>query len=348
MSTTPTISHLVGSSQYQAIADDSLKDEDNAAWVMELDPLIRQEWVERIGWIRLVDRLAETELISEQSSDFQSFRLGWQLLKTQGVIDKECSGQSLLTKVRDRWFGDSSPINSLCIQSWDSYVDAIAKYHQPKLEIETFDQYEAMLSGLSGSLFQVLPFLSEHHWQSACYLGVVDQFYNNLRDLQEDAEQGICYFPTELLNEFKVSRDEILQMCCFANPGYYRMMHFWLDDYLPKLRQKTSRLILTQDLHPSWQVMRDWSVHRYTRVERVLRNCKFNYVLFPQRYWAEVKRDLALQSQRQHLNQVCKVSQIYETSKISVFLGLSPTTVKSAKRLFSSLHRAQQKVSFSA
>ena len=58
------VASLVGSSHYAAVRDDSLKDEDNAAWVMELPDGERREWVERIRWIRLVDRLAVKGQIS--------------------------------------------------------------------------------------------------------------------------------------------------------------------------------------------------------------------------------------------------------------------------------------------
>jgi phytoene synthase len=58
-----SVSYFVNSSSHRAIADDSLKDEDNAAWITTLPPDVRQIWIERVGWIRLVDRLAEQDLL---------------------------------------------------------------------------------------------------------------------------------------------------------------------------------------------------------------------------------------------------------------------------------------------
>jgi hypothetical protein len=70
------------------------------------------------------------------------------------------------------------------------------------------------------------------------------------------------------------------------------MMQFWLDDYLPTLYLKTHSLLMAEDLHPSWQIWRDWSFHRYRRIERIFRQCQFDYIHFPEVYWTEVKRDL--------------------------------------------------------
>jgi 15-cis-phytoene synthase len=311
------ISHLVGSSQHQAVADDARKDEDNAAWVMELEPEIRREWIERIGWIRLVDRLAENELLASDCHEFHKFCSGWQLLKQQGEVDNNGSYSQVLSHMRDRWFNHSLPeTDTLSVQAWDAYLSAIAHYHKSNLAIETLDEYEAMLAALAGSFFQVLPFLSQKYWQAAFYFGVVDQFYNNLRDLQEDALQGICYFPNEILVRFGVSREEILHPGDFTNPGYFRLMDFWLDEYLPKLRRKACSLALAEDLHPSWRILRDWSLHRYQRIERIFRRCHYDYTAFPQQYWFEVRRDLKQQlrrvrHQRQSSRQSITVPTLY-------------------------------------
>ncbi|MBW4518214.1 MAG: squalene/phytoene synthase family protein [Scytolyngbya sp. HA4215-MV1] len=315
------ISYLVGSSQYRAVADDALKDEDNAAWVMELEPEVRDEWIKRIGWIRLVDRLAENNLLDSHSNEFQDFHVGWNLLQTEQRVDPNSSWSEILEQMQARWFGKPGAYSAdtLSIQSWNTYLIAISRYHKNGLVIETLDEYEAMLEALAGAFFQVLPFLPKKYWQSALYFGVVDQFYNNLRDLWEDASQGICYFPTELLEKFKVSREEILHPGDFTNPGYYRMMLFWLDEYLPKLRQRAYGLALANDLHPSWQILRDWSLHRYRRIERIFRRCQFDYVAFPEQYWVEVKRELKQQLRRSR-RQV-KMAQTAPTPLSIVYLN---------------------------
>ncbi|MBW4471435.1 MAG: squalene/phytoene synthase family protein [Stenomitos rutilans HA7619-LM2] len=289
------ISGLVGSSEYDAIADDSLKDEDNAAWVMELEPCVREEWIERIGWIRLIDRLAENELVDSGSSEFRKFYFGWKWLLLWGRVKPGCAYQEILTRIAARWFGASStPVDRLSLWSWNRYLKAIACYHGHNLIVDTLAQYETMLKDLGGAYFQVLPFLAPEQWQAACYFGALDQFFNNLRDIQEDAQRGICYIPTDVLNQFGVTREEIIQQTACQNPGYSKMMQFLLDSYLAELRQKAYPLITADDLHPSWAILRDWSVHRYQRIERVFRECNFDYTQFPQQYWSEVQQDLPL------------------------------------------------------
>jgi phytoene synthase len=287
------ISKLIGSSQCYAIADDAMKDEDNAAWIMELEPSIRQEWIERSHWIRLVDRLAENDLIHPGASEFDKFHESWQWLLQTGEVRAGCPYQNLFNAMRDRWLTkDFQRSQCLSVLSWDRYLWAIKHYHAPHLRIETLDQYERMLQDVGGTFFQVFPFLSPEYWRAAFHLGTLDQFYNNLRDLQEDAQQGLCYLPNRLLQQFGVHREEILQSLAYYNPGYHRMMEFLLDGYLPQLHQKTNALLTASDLHPSWQILRDWSFHRYRRIERTFRKCDFNYNQFPQVYWAKVKQEL--------------------------------------------------------
>ncbi len=288
-----TISDLVGSSQNRAIADDALKDEDNAAWVMGLESGIQQEWVERIAWIRLVDRLAEKELVDANSLEFRQFCAEWQCLIRTGSIQPDFEYGDVLSNIYDRWFNQrSNPINQLSIQAWNRFLSASTRYHQPDLTIPTLEAYEIMLQTLSGSCFQLLPFLQPKHWEIAYFFGALDQFFNNLRDLREDAEQGICYLPTEILEAFGVHREEILQLQAGQNPNFRDMMRFWLNHFLPILQQKTTSLVAATDLHPSWKMWRDWSFHRYQRIERIFHECNFDYTLFPQIYWTEVQQEL--------------------------------------------------------
>lgn len=334
---TPTISDLVGSSRYEAVADDSLKDEDNAAWVMTLESHEQTEWIERIRWIRLVDRLAENELIHSGSSEFHKFYTGWEKLLKQGWIDPDHPYREVLTSIRHRWFGPFATAGDrLSVQSWDGFLAATARYHKPDLVIGTLKEYQEMMETLSGSCFQTLPFLGESHWQIARSFGALDQFLNNLRDMREDAERGICYLPAELLERFGVSRNEILQLTACQNPNYSTMMQFWLDDYLPVFHQKMDDLLAARDLHPSWRIWRDWSFYRYRRIERVFRSCHFDYVQFPQIYWAEVRKDLPLllsQVRQDHRHPLgippCQSLQIQEELTVpSLILELGEKAVR--------------------
>lgn len=289
-----SVAELFGSSLHRAIADDALKDEDNAAWVMELESEVRQAWIERIRWIRLADRLAESELLDGNSGQFQDFHAAWRWLNATGKVQPAGVHRSLFESMRECWFDQSDSSGQLSRQAWDRYLIALDRYGQKDLIFETIDAFETMLRELASSFFQVLPFLSTQTWQIVGAFGIVDQFYNTLRDLREDAAQGICYLPTELLDRFGVTRAEILDLRAYDNPGYRSMMEFWIYDYLPKLHRRAYPFILSPDLHPSWQILRDWSLNRYRRIERVMRHCDYDYVRFPEVYWRQVQRDLVL------------------------------------------------------
>jgi phytoene synthase len=323
------ISKLVGSSQHRAVADDALKDEDNAAWVMELEPSVQQEWIERISWIRLVDRLAENQLIDPANQEFQKFYQGWKQLLAAEPVLANTPYHAILADLHDRWMAPNpDQISLLSITSWERFLSATIRYHKSGLVIHSLKDYTTMLSDLSGSCFQLLPFLQPKYWHIADAFGRLDQFFNNLRDMREDAEQGICYFPTELLIQFGVSRSEILQLNANQNPNYTRMMRFWLDRYLPVLQAQIQPLLSAQDLHPSWRIWRDWSLCRYQRIERIFRECNFDYTRFPERYWAEVERNLPLLlaqiRQSQNLNSCTSPRQADQTgtplSNVLLFL----------------------------
>jgi phytoene synthase len=296
-----TIATLIGSSDYQAISDDALKDEDNAGWILQLENSIRQEWIERIRWIRLVDRLAECELVCSRKSEFQLFLAGWQKLVRTGIVETLSPYSSVLQEIRDRWFnGKGQPVQHAMIQAWHQYLLAIDRYHTPNLVIETCQDYEQMLTHLAGSFFQILPDLPAHHREAACYFGVVDQFFNHLRDLQEDTNQGLCYLPIELLDRFGVTRVELLQQLAPFNPNYRKMMQFWLNNFLPKLRYKVWQLRTADDLPFCWQVLSEWSLQRYRRIEQVFRECQFDYRRFPDVYWQRVRNELPTMLKRVH------------------------------------------------
>ncbi|NEQ31529.1 MAG: squalene/phytoene synthase family protein [Leptolyngbya sp. SIO4C5] len=326
---------LASSSKYDAIADDALKDEDNAAWLVHLAPDIQQAWIQRLYWLRWIDRLAEQDQLLQHSSEFENFYHAWKRLFETGEIAAEHQHWQILNYLAQLGVTEQGEAN-VSLRVWDRYIEAMRDYHQPNLAIETLHDYEQMLERIAGSFFQCFPFISAQHRQAICYFGLVDQFYNNLRDLREDALQGVCYFPEEVLANFGVKRSEILSMTCFDRPGYFQMMQFWTEEYLPRVRQQTVSLILAQDLHPSWEMLRDWCIHRYNRVERVLQICHYDFQQFPERYWFEVRRDLAYQ----HIPVAAsRIQKSYRLSEISRFLRLSPTVIRTMQTGLQVLNR---------
>src|SRR5207253_2409113 len=61
------------SSAHAALADDALKDFDNASWVLDLPRSIQRAWLQRIRAIRLADRLAENQQLDPTSRRFDRF-----------------------------------------------------------------------------------------------------------------------------------------------------------------------------------------------------------------------------------------------------------------------------------
>ncbi len=289
-----SIAELVGSSKYNAIADDSLKDEDNAAWVMFLPRKIAGEWISVISWLRLIDRMAENEWLEGWGSRLQIFRIGWRALLVTGQVLSDDYHQKLLSQMHLRWWDNQDGgMDWASIYAWDEYVDAISEYHRSDMVFETIEEYERMLGRLGGSLMQVCPFLTDDERKKVRAFGVLDQFFNQLRDLEEDTAQNLCYFPADALNRFGVDRQEILDHSCFKNPGYHRMMKFWLNDYLPSLYIQAADFLNQENLHFSWRLLRHWFLRRYARIERCLRVCDMDFRAATKLYFSEVKPNVA-------------------------------------------------------
>lgn len=279
---------------------ETLKDSDNCGWLAYLPPKDQQAWVLPLKWMRLADTLAESQLLDNHTNFtnktcFDSFYDEWQYLlenkypKINGVY------KETFQEIYQCWFFKETNLTSKSIEAWNKYLKANFVYHRPDLIIHSLENYELMLSALSGSILQTFPFLlNETQYKNVRYLGILDQFLNNLRDLAEDTKKGICYFPYQLLQEFGVTQNEILKYTCFTNPGYYKMLDFWLNNYLPKLYRNASIFIEDDRLHPSWKKVLTWTLERYHRIEHTFRSVNYNFQVFPQEYWNLVKIKLDL------------------------------------------------------
>lgn len=291
----------VASSDHHAIADDGLKDEDNGLWLMALPAAMHQPWFQRFHWIRWLDRLAEQDhIVQVGGTDFAAFQAAWQTLVATGQQPEQPLGEPapwpVLADIHQTWFaGDQAPDHALEIAGWQEYVAAIAQYHRPHLTLETLADYEAMLDHLAGACFQFLPHLTPAQRAIARPFGMVDQCYNILRDLDEDTRQGICYFPQEVLREFGLTTADILNRTCFDQPGYQPLMAFWFQDYLPQLRRRTVPFLRSDPMHPAWQALILWFLHRYQRIEAVMATCHYNFATFAPCHWQQVAADLQYQ-----------------------------------------------------
>ncbi len=299
-----TLGTQVGSSCYCGVADDALKDEDNAGWVLDLAPDIQAAWLQRIRWLRLVDRLAEQALIQADPTRFTQFLAGWQQLKIQGTPPPAHPDRPLLEELRQAWFGQHGQrFDAPAIAAWERYLTTIHRYHQPGLVFTTLAEYETFLVDMGGGFFQVFPFVAAHQRAAIAYWGRLDQIYNQLRDLQEDLQQGLCYFPTQVLAQFGLHREALLDPAQRTAAPYQHLMQFWVDKYLPRLRRKARQIARHTDLHPSWAIFLEWSIARYRRIETTLRECAFDYERFTAVYWPRVQAELPqLRSQVQTLS----------------------------------------------
>ncbi len=327
---------LGASSEYRAIADDTLKDQDNGLWLSCFSADTQSLWRQRFGWLRRLDRLAEQDqLICPGGCQFSAFHQAWQQIWQAQHRLPVCDEWAILDEICRCWLSpEAEGSHQGELQGWNRYVEAMVDYHQPGLRLTTLHDYDMMLDRLAGSCFQFLPELHADDRNIARYFGMLDQCYNNLRDLYEDACQGVCYFPRELLLRFQVTLEEILDFTCFDNPGYYRLMEFWLFDYLPRLQHRALRLVVSDRLPRTWRYLLAWFIHRYRRIERVMVACDYNFVAFVSVYWDVVQQDL-----QQYGGNPCdslghRLTQQYELVRSLALAGQSPFLPTAPSLLF--------------
>ena len=98
-----TISDEIFSSKYYAGTDDSLKDEDNVAWVMRLPKDQAKEWITYLEWVRIPDRLLERDSFQKpknnDSYSFKKFMYEWKLLRRERKINDHSKFAKLFEQV---------------------------------------------------------------------------------------------------------------------------------------------------------------------------------------------------------------------------------------------------------
>ncbi len=173
--------------------------------------------------------------------------------------------------------------------AWRRYLGALRAYQRRDLRVQTLADHRTMLDRLSGSLFQLFPFLLPHQLEAIRGFGALDQFFNNLRDLAEDTAHGICYFPQAALARAGLRREDVTSGRWRGNPGWQKLMRFWHDQYLPELERGAARFDACDDLHPSLVRMRSECRARYLRILGLFRAVEFDFHLFAQQYWGAVR-----------------------------------------------------------
>ncbi|MGK3981356.1 squalene/phytoene synthase family protein [Sorangium sp. So ce118] len=272
-------------------ADDALKDLDNT-WFLRGQPEdVRAAWFDRIRILRLVDRLAEAERLDPSCPVFAEFHNGWREYQINGFAFGRVG------EVVRLWMSghDDEPMRNAI--AFDTYLDAVWDCNDGSSAVDNLAEHTALLGGVSGAMFRLLPFLRIEDRGKAHWFGILDGFFNNLRDLAEDSAVGLCYFPADVLERHGLTREDVLTGRCIGTVGWEAMMRFWLDEYLPTLRERATPFIESQGLHPSLEALRGWCLHRWRRVECVFREVGYDYRAFDVLYWRRVREELAERSE---------------------------------------------------
>jgi hypothetical protein len=224
------LGNLTHSSTVATIADDSLKDADNLNFLGELNADDQWQWIRRIRWIRLADRAAEAEMLNENE----------ELLNSNEITE------------------DFGPAR---LEVWRRYLKACADYHGSSQVQYSLESYLVRAAALSGSIFQLFPFVPDRHLNLFSKLGVMDQFYNDLRDLRSDLQLGGTVLPEVLLPAKKTK--------------------LIIEALLPSLKIDDC----PPDLHYSLKAMISSCRKRYRRIETIYCLCEYDPEAFHMHYW---------------------------------------------------------------
>jgi phytoene synthase len=280
-----------GSAEGSALGDDSLKDMHVAGWIMRLESGERAEWLERVRWVRILDRMAEESFL-HGTTDFAECCEAWEDLLRGGTAERWHRFASMLQPMRACWFGAGDrPRDDDAIRAFDAYVHAIRRYHENGRGLETMAELEPMLQELSGSILLCMPSVPRALCVEVVALGAADQLYNNVRDICEDAARGLCLWPRELLDHFGVRKADLRSGRIDA-PRVGAMSRYVIFEIGHRLRRRYPTLLVSGDMSTAWRMLvRDFE-RRYDAVERALVDSAFDPVQFTETYWRRASADV--------------------------------------------------------
>ncbi|XXX79121.1 squalene/phytoene synthase family protein [Sorangium sp. So ce134] len=267
---------------------DSLKDAEALAFLAGQPADVRAVWQRRCGWMREVDRLSEADRWV-LGQFLRSWRRSEYLRCVPDPLDPHAE---LIRGIGRAWAPASLFERDRSLEAWSCWLDALSADYGRSLVPETLEQHDAMVRDVGG-FFRLFPYLTPEQWESAAALGALDQAWNNVRDIAEDAAAGRCFFPVSTLGDFQLSRHGVMSGSARRTRAWADFMSFWLSEHLPSLADRARPFIEATDLHPSVAALRASCLRRYARVEQVLRALEFDYRAFPEAYWPEVRRELA-------------------------------------------------------
>jgi 15-cis-phytoene synthase len=232
------------SSLHRAFGDDRAKDADNLSFLSQLSAAEVDDWLRRVKLLREADRLAENQRMDPGAQRFTLY----------------------VQRNRHAWV-DEAPESRA---AWSHYLDALATYTCVPFELQTLRDHDRMLEAISGSLFLAFPGLDARSRAVISAFGALDQYWNNLRDLDEDRAQGICYFPARTLAPYGLTPRSVLDGTAMSQPEWRAFLSFWLDGYRPRL-EAAARPFCELELRRSTAALRESCLARYDRVEQAVR-----------------------------------------------------------------------------
>ena len=272
-----------------AIGDDALKDMHVAGFLYDLERREGDRWIERIGWIRLVDRMAEADLLEPGSARLPAFIAGWSRLRETGVVIRGHASTALLEAIQEALFGiRGRPRDPLAIRAFDSYVEATRRYHERGITIEGLAEFERMLGDLSGSILLCMPHAPVELEAEVIALGALDQLYNEVRDLLEDGACGLCRFPSEVLDRFSLRPTDFFTGR-FDAPGIPPLLAYLVSDLGPRMRERYASLRSGHTIPPTWRVLVDEFDQRHDLVQQTMIESGFDVRAFTASYWEKAR-----------------------------------------------------------
>ena len=243
-------------------ARESLKAYDDWGWLCELELGERADWLRRLRWIKMVDRLAVEEPLPGDAESFANhFILPCDPLEL-GVTWRE---------------------------AWRAYIEAAHRYrHRPS--IANLATHRDMLGELSGNLFCLFPEVDFCTRRAIAHFGALDRFFTQLRDLSQDLRRGVQHFPADLLRRCGLNARDLASHRLRSKPGYSALMRFWLDDYLPLLRREAVDFSRMNELPLGLRLMRKTALRRHARIEGAFREFGLDFERADAAYWLEVDR----------------------------------------------------------
>ncbi len=280
-------------------AEDS-KDPNNLLFLSGLPEGEREEWLSFAAWIREADLYSEREAFPylhpqlDGSHNFERFESETRaMIEGKNVADSPHA--SLLRKMKERFEREGLKRDDL--QPLIIYMSSLKRYTKPGLVIPTWEEYDALLHGLS-SFFLLFPSAPRGYRQQIADLGSLDQSFNNLRDMHEDLTAGINYFPLPLLAEFGIRPEELVNLVDNPDNRFVGVVQYLLTSIVPPIKTKAEPMLSTQwqesDECPyAWRLMIPHNLRRYEWVEHSLANAGYNGRVFGPLYRAVVKEELA-------------------------------------------------------